>query len=72
MTVTRLSTVVLAVSVGAGLIAGCDAGGGPSAVATPPSASPATSAPAPSGPVTSSAAPAGGTDAAGTRAVGAG
>ena len=70
MTVTRTSTVGLAVMVGAGLVAGCGAGGGASVVATPPSAGPATSTPG--GPATSSVAPASGTDAAGTRAVGAG
>lgn len=63
--------VVLAVTVGAGVLAGCSAGGGASPVATSAPASLAPSAPAPGGPATSAVIPASGTDAASTRAVGA-
>lgn len=72
MTMTRTSTVVLAVTAGAGLLAGCSGGGGASAVATSLPVSPATSAPASSGSTTSSVAPASGAVGAGCRPSGTG
>lgn len=57
---TRKSTVVMALTAGAGLLAGCSAGGGGSAVATSLPVSPATTAPASSGSTTSAVTPASG------------
>ena len=69
---TSKSTVVLALTAGAGLLAGCSAGGGGSAVATSPPVSPATTAPAPSGPATSAVTPASGAVGAGCAPAGTG